>query len=797
MKFGIRKKLSRLEPCFCFFAVMVGSTVSAQQPRESRIGYIFPAGARLGTAVEITVGGQYLDGTQNTLISGSGIKFSIVRINHPLPQKRFDEFRDYLEETRKKLIAAKVPPAEMKQFGTPEKMASILKEAGASEDEARTFIEMRKQRNDPKRQQNMQLSESVTLKVEVAPDATTGVRELRLVTSLGATNPLSFCIGALPEVTGLGQTGATASTAAQVGLPSVINGWIPPGGADHYSFLAKGGAHLVIAVQARDLIPYLADAVPGWFQPIIVLHDSYGKEVAYADHFSFNPDPVLFCNVPQSGIYLLEIRDALYRGREDFVYRITVGEVPFVTGVFPLGGRTDFPTKIELSGWNLSGSTATMLPLREDGIHLLPAFGNGFAAGCTVFGNDSLPQITEPLHEHATNVKLPIVINGRLDAPGDVAHYSFTCEAGDKVIAETTARRLNSPLDSWLKVTDPSGQQVAFNDDFEDKGAALQTHSADSHLVFTALKRGIYTLHLGDSEGKGGPEYAYRLRISSPRPDFAVRIVPSCINARSGATIPVTLYALRKDGFNGPVTVALKEAPAGFLLDGGLIPAGQDKVRATLTMPSVPPEKWVANIAPIPTPTPSPVATMVLSATTMMTGSATPTPRPVLISVPAKLIVEGRGTIEGKEVIRPAVPVDDRTQAFLIHHLVPSREWLVVTTGSSRAAAPLTVTSSLPVKIPTDGTLEVTLASAGFTLGRTQLQLSDPPEGISIESFTTSAIILKADKAKPGLKGNLIVETFNEWSTAPKDGKPAEKRRNSTGFLPAIPFEIESRGSEL
>ena len=35
----------------------------------------------------------------------------------------------------------------------------------------------------------------------------------------------------------------------------------------------------------------------------------------------------------------MEIKDALYRGREDFVYRITIGELPFVTGIFPLGGR--------------------------------------------------------------------------------------------------------------------------------------------------------------------------------------------------------------------------------------------------------------------------------------------------------------------------------------------------------------------------------------------------------------------------------------------------------------------------
>jgi len=36
----------------------------------------------------------------------------------------------------------------------------------------------------------------------------------------------------------------------------------------------------VIAVHARELIPYIADAVPGWFQASITLYDGSGKELA-------------------------------------------------------------------------------------------------------------------------------------------------------------------------------------------------------------------------------------------------------------------------------------------------------------------------------------------------------------------------------------------------------------------------------------------------------------------------------------------------------------------------------------
>ena len=85
------------------------------------------------------------------------------------------------------------------------------------------------------------------------------------------------------------------------------------------------------------MIPYLADAVPGWFQAALTLYDAQGNELAYDDDYRFHPDPVLHYVVPNDGEYTIEIRDSLYRGREDFVYRIAIGELPFVTGIFPVG----------------------------------------------------------------------------------------------------------------------------------------------------------------------------------------------------------------------------------------------------------------------------------------------------------------------------------------------------------------------------------------------------------------------------------------------------------------------------
>ncbi len=211
-------------------------------------------------------------------------------------------------------------------------------------------------------------------------------------------------------------------------------------------------------------------------------------------------------------------------------------------------------------------------------------------------------------------------------------NFRFEGHAGDQIVAEVYARRLDSPVDSVLKLTDTTGRQLAFNDDHEDKGEGLTTHHADSLLSITLPADGTYYLHISDAQHKGGPAYGYRVRISPPQPDFEVRVVPSSVNVRAAATAALTVYALRKDGFSGEITLTLKDAPSGFTLTGGKVPAGQDQAKVTLKVP--------------PMPTRQPIS----------------------------LHLEGRAVIQGREIVRPAVPADDMMQAFFYRHLVPAKD---------------------------------------------------------------------------------------------------------------------------
>ncbi|MCY2926456.1 MAG: peptidase, partial [Planctomycetota bacterium] len=236
------------------------------------------------------------------------------------------------------------------------------------------------------------------------------------------SNPLVFIVGSLGEYRETESELITDRTETGLTLPVVINGQIMPGDIDRFKFSARKGQRLLISAAARELIPYISDAVPGWFQAVITLYDPAGKELAYADHYGFQADPVLLCEIPADGEYVVEIRDSLYRGREDFVYRLTVGELPFITGLFPLGGQAGAKTYVALTGWNLPAAELTE-ELHAPGVHPL-SIGQGEHGSNTMpFAVDSLPDCVEkePNDQPATAqpITLPVIVNGRIDRPGD------------------------------------------------------------------------------------------------------------------------------------------------------------------------------------------------------------------------------------------------------------------------------------------------------------------------------------------------------------------------------------------
>jgi hypothetical protein len=497
--------------------------------------------------------------------------------------------------------------------------------------------------------------------------------------------------------------------------------------------------------------------VPGWFQASLTLTDAKGRELVSTDHFRFNQEPVIEEEIAEKGDYILSVRDILNRGREDFVYRIAIGEIPFVTGIFPMGGKSGAHTRFETEGWNLA-ATQFKSSLGEPGIHEFSAGDKIWSAVNPVtYSVDTLPETIEKHHSsgaaNARHIKLPQIVNGRIDHPGDVQFFRIEVKAGEEMVAEVEARRLGSPLDSSLTLTDSHGKQLAFNDDFEDKGATLLTHQADSRLMYRFPAKGAYYLQLADTEQNGGPDYTYRLRISHPLPDFELRIAPSSINLHPGSTISATILLIRRDGFNGAVTLRIKDGPPGLVLGGGTISSGTDTVRVTLTA----------------------LAEAVMA--------------------PHRFLLEGEASIDGRIVRHTGVPAEDMMQAFLWHRLVPVEEAMLCVLGNDHRKPPWSTIENR-LRLPVGGTVPLRLPMPpGQTGNQIQFALSDPPDGVSIADVSQAGGFLmvrfSADrKVKPGLAGNLIVEASALRPPSASDPQPKNKRPVSLGILPAIPFEI-------
>jgi len=733
----------------------------ASSERNPHIGYLYPAGGQQGSAIKITVGGQFLRDVDRVYVSGKGVTGSVVknvgRVKPLNPDQR-KELQNRLSELRKKQQGPgrrdANRPADINTVSDSNKPPVTLPDhpllRNLDKLSPKGMQKVREEFLTGKFPASMAISETVIIEITIDANAEPGDRQLRLGTRTGLTNPLCFQVGDLPEISEPEYKDPGKPVTPRGRVPAVLNGQILPGERDRFRFSAKKGQNLTIEAQARHLIPYLADAVPGWFQITLALYDDTGKELAFADDYRFNPDPVLFYKITEDGDYELEIRDSIYRGREDFVYRISLSERPFITQIFPLGGRRGFPTVASLKGWNLDANEL-LLDTGPDGDSIRETRLR--QSNSVSYAVDNLPECEE---SNDTIITLPVIINGRTASPGQVDKFRFDGNEGDEVVAEVYARRLNSPLDSLLWLTDSNGQKLARNDDNNDKNVGLLTHNADSYLRFRLPESGTYFVYLADSQSHGGQDFGYRLRISPLQPDFVLLASPSSLNIPPGSTVAVTVEAIRKDGFKGEIELSLKDAPAGFKLGGAKILAGCDRLRFTITSP----QKSSQH--------------------------------------PVNLQLEGSSDIEGRKVSRMVIPADDMMQAFIYRHLVASQQFLVSVPDIRRRTPAFEIMGDNPVRIPAGGVTKVRVKCPKKTpLTDIKLELSEPPAGLSLEDVNIMpgeiTLLLKADadKTKAGTKDNLIVEVSTDITRNPRGGqKKQQKQRVNLGVLPAISLEI-------
>ncbi|MFM9960190.1 MAG: PPC domain-containing protein [Planctomycetaceae bacterium] len=412
--------------------------------------------------------------------------------------------------------------------------------------------------------------------LEIAADAPPGRRWLRVLNDRsGLTNFAHFVVGRLPESLEVEPNNELAK-AQTVTTPTVINGRIDPkADIDCVRFTGQAGQKMVAAIAAFSLDIHGQYKDYGIADFSLELLDAEGRTLAAAED-TLGFDPLIEHTLPRDGDYFVRVTMLNFGGYPDAVYRLTLGEVPYLIGTFPSGLRRDSETEIELFGPNIPPGTKRRVKADADLTFpqqyvALNEFPNSGLDMPLAVGDFPEQLEAEPNNdrEHALPLSWPATVNARFAEPNDSDWYRVTLTAGQKVWFDVIAQRFtHSPVDTLLQVFDANGQMLAENDDDPHDPEYESFHNfrtTDSKLLFTAPSAGEFFVKLTEQSGLSGPRAVYRLSVSEAKADFHMRHFPDAVPIWGpGSTAAVLVKVDHLADFNADVECSIEGLPNGW-----------------------------------------------------------------------------------------------------------------------------------------------------------------------------------------------------------------------------------------
>ena len=436
---------------------------------------------------------------------------------------------------------------------------------------------------DPKKPFVIPAINSVTLKLTIAPDAPLGVREFRLATPYqGISTVGQIVIGDEPELMEA-EPNNTREQAQSLTIPCVLNGKLQQAeDVDFYKFKVEAGQQVTFTMNCARLQDKIHDIAPH-ADPLIILSDQTGRELSRNDDY-YRADPLLNYKFEKAGEYLIQVRDVNYQGNPHWAYRLNVTSRPFVTSLIPCAFRVGMNQEVKVEGFGLGGSSTAKVDVPanippgiwQTSLKLPNGTSNvvnllitdttqvSFDAKATT-GNKTVTaalSAPSPKAEKGT-LTLPGGVNSLLAVEGRIDRYVFKAKKGDPWGFEVTARRIDSELDSEIKVLDSKGNVLASNDDAIGK---------DSRIDWTTPADGDYFLDIRDLTGHGGPNYYYNLTAKPLKPDFTAKCDTDRAMIAPGNKTCWFILLDRKYGFAGEVKVDASGLPAGVTASPLTIP---------------------------------------------------------------------------------------------------------------------------------------------------------------------------------------------------------------------------------
>lgn len=444
------------------------------------------------------------------------------------------------------------------------------------------------------------------IRLTLPPDTPVAVFPVRVLTDQGISNPFLLAVGQLPNQSEI-EPNTTPTQAQTIGMPVVVEGQLAGNDVDYFKFSGLKGQKLLFDAQCAR--------IGSGVDPQLRLTTSRGRFVASADDSpGLFTDARMLVELPEDGEYVLEISDTKYQGAGRAVYRLVMGAMPVADEVFPLGGRRQETVGLELRGGTLPAGRAfigaatlsagpsetTHYPRLNT--HMLglagptdPIYEIDIPAPLDV---SDYPELREPAEgtESITRGVAPVVFNGRIDKPGDEDRFHIATTPGQVLRFRVHAADLGSALDASIQILNAANNQsIASGDDTQvpPNGLPKQprkppgTTSADPSIDVT-VPGGVTDLALvvRDLTGQGGVGHAYRVVVEPATPTFQLALAgePQVSIPRGGtATIP---FSVTRQGYNGPVTIAVNNPPAGLAVRPGHV--GEGHVVGVLSLSAAP-----------------------------------------------------------------------------------------------------------------------------------------------------------------------------------------------------------------
>ena len=304
--------------------------------------------------------------------------------------------------------------------------------------------------------------QEMRIRLNVGSNVAAGIHGLRIGTRFGTSNRLPFVVDRLPQVVEF-ELGNPDSAPQTVTGPVTLLGTISkPAEQDRFQFKASARDEFIFQVTA--------DVLGSPLDSVITLLDAGGKIIGTNNNASVRHlDSMLGYRFQRDGRYTVQVTDRAGGGGEEFSYRLSLGRLPFVSRIFPLGVQRGTTRRVQVEGLNLSDLETVLL----DGRQVTDEEGLGRVRVATTQGHslNSFPiavgdyeevyeQKSNDRFEEAQPISPPVTIDGLVETSGDADLFRFDACQGQSFALEVMAYRLESPLDSCLEVLDAHGQPV-------------------------------------------------------------------------------------------------------------------------------------------------------------------------------------------------------------------------------------------------------------------------------------------------------------------------------------------------